>query len=111
MIEYLAGIAEKGAPLCFTKVFFDNNIAITLALLFGMRQPMLAKRIFLFPLQEIEAVITGFLNQFGHLSWWQVAKPGFGMHLDAVQHFILNDIAHTGEYHLIQQGISNHDMW
>ena len=72
-----------------------------------MNQPVFAEGEFLFPLQEIKAVLACFPDQVSHFSWGKIAHFSKGMNLDPVQNFILDNIANSGKYGLVEENISD----
>jgi hypothetical protein len=94
-IFQLALPAKESPPLRFAAIFFNQRNLTSGASYFCVREPVLFQHEFLFPFQEIIAVVVHFPDQFRQFTGRNVPDPGFRMQPDPVQHFIFKDIPRT----------------
>lgn len=80
---------KKGAAVGFTDVFFEDGVAVARAFLFGVRKPVLFEGKSLFPFEELEAVMYGFMAQGPKFCGRQVGDFVFGVNAYAKEYFIL----------------------
>ena len=63
----------------------------------------------LLPAIEVEAVLARLAHQLAQLAGRQRAHRAFRVHADAMQHFVLDDVADAGEHVLVEQRVGcNH---
>ena len=82
-IQRLAVAAIESTAFGFAQVFFNGRNITARTGFFGVDKPVLFQHKSFFPFQEIIAVITGFIYQFGEFTWRQVLYFIFGMNADA----------------------------
>ena len=72
-----------------------------------MHLPVLLQHERALPGEELETVPACLRDQLAQPARRQVADAGSRMHADAEQHLVLDDVAHAGEYLLVQQRIAD----
>lgn len=72
-----------------------------------MHLPVLLQHECALPGEELETVPACLRDQLAQPARRQVADAGSRMHADAEQHLVLDDVAHAGEYLLVQQRIAD----
>jgi hypothetical protein len=68
---------------------------------FGVGKPMFLQNELFFPFQEIKTIISGFLDQRVQLLHRQLTHFTLGMHVNAEEDFIFDNISYAGKNVLI----------
>src|SRR5690349_9285630 len=107
IIQDLAVRAEKASPFLYARVFLERWNVASRALHLRVNEPVFPQLKDLFPLVEIEAVGPGLRDEFGEFPGWQGADHALGMHADAEEYLVFDNVADSREDILLEQRVAD----